>query len=110
MIEERYFALGMQKRKTNTQGFTLQSFLLKDHLVTTWGRRDDRVFTSQQLAIPTLADGFPDESFLDEHGHFGRDKKWRQGATETKGAVAKPLTSGTNIACSTARIEAPLDS
>ena len=93
LVEERYFALGMQKRKTNTQGFTLQSFLLKDHLITTWGRRDDRVFTSQQLAVPTLADGFPDESFLDEQGHFGRDKKWRQGATETKGAVAKPFRS-----------------
>jgi hypothetical protein len=92
-VEERYFALGAQKRKTNTQGFTLQSFLLNDHLVTTWGRREDRVFTSQQLAIPNLADGFPDESFLDEHGHFGRDKKWREGKTETKGAVAKPFRS-----------------
>lgn len=93
IVEERYFALGAQKRKTNTQGFTLQSFLLNDHLVTTWGRREDRVFTSQQLPIPTLADGFPDESFLDDHHHFGRDKKWRAGRTETKGAVARPFRS-----------------
>jgi hypothetical protein len=93
VVEERYFALGAQKRKTNTQGFTLQSFLLKDHLVTTYGQRDDRVFTSQQLPIPNLADGFPDESLLDDHGHFGRDKKWRSGKTETKGAVLKPFRS-----------------
>ncbi len=92
-VEERYFALGAQKRKTNTQGFTLQSFLLKDHVVATYGKRDDRVFTSQQLAVPSLADGFPDESFLDEKGHFGRDKKWRDGATETRGLVARPFRS-----------------
>lgn len=92
-IEERYFALGMQKRKTNTQGFTLQSFLLNDHVVVTWGQREDRVFTSQQLAIPNLADGFPDESILDEKGHFGRDKKWRDGKTETTGIVARPFRS-----------------
>ncbi|MEO6243824.1 MAG: TonB-dependent receptor plug domain-containing protein [Opitutaceae bacterium] len=92
-IDERYFALNAQKRKTNTGGFTLQSFLLKEHLITTYGQRQDRVFTSQQLPIPNLADGFPDPSLLDEQDHFGRDKKWREGKTETKGAVAKPFRS-----------------
>ena len=92
-IEERYFALNGQKRKTNTRGFTLQSFLLNDHLVTTWGRREDRVFTSQQLPIPNGLDGFPDASFLDDHQHYGRDKKWREGQTETRGGVAKPFRS-----------------
>ena len=92
-VEERYFALSAQKRKTNTRGFTLQSYLLNDHIVTTWGRREDRIYTSQQLPIPNLADGFPDESFLDDQSHFGRDKKWRDGMTETRGIVAKPFRS-----------------
>ncbi len=92
-IEEKYFALNAQKRKTNTQGFTLQSYLLNEHIVTTVGQREDRVFTSQQLPIPNLADGFPNDSLLDNHHHFGRDKKWRSGKTETKGIVARPFRS-----------------
>ncbi len=92
-IEEKYFALSAQKRKTNTQGFTLQSHLLQDHIVTTYGQREDRVYTSQQLTIPTLEDGFLDESLLDDHSYFGRDKKWRDGKTETRGIVARPFRS-----------------
>lgn len=92
-IEERYFAISGQKRKTNTQGFTLQSFLLKDHIVTTFGQREDRVFTSQALGFPNLDDGFQDESLLDDQSLYGRDKKWRSGKTETKGVVVKPFRS-----------------
>lgn len=92
-INERYFAISGQKRKTNTQGFTLQSFVLSEQLVATWGRRDDRVYTSQQQGIPNLADGFPDESLVMDHDYYGVNKKWRSGQTETRGLVARPFRS-----------------
>lgn len=92
-IAEKYFAVTGQKRKTNTSGANLQSFVLNDHLVTTFGWREDRVFTSQQQNIPFEAGGtgFFDESYVFDRGFYGRDKKWRSGKTEMKGAVLKPF-------------------
>lgn len=88
-IQEVYFAIGQQKKKIRTGGVGLQSFWLNDQVVTTVGRRKDRVYTEDNL--PTaLANGFIDEANLH---NFGVNKRWRRGETETKGVVVKPFRS-----------------
>jgi hypothetical protein len=86
-IREVYFALGTQKKKVRTMGGSVQSFFLNDQVVTTFGRRSDRVATSDNLATPTV-NGFIDETNL---WNFGRNKRWRFGDTNTAGVVVKPF-------------------
>lgn len=86
-VQEVYFALGTQKKKVRTQGGSLQSFLLDDRLVTTFGQRRDRVNTQDNLATPNV-NGYIDETNL---WNFGRNKRWRFGDTKTKGFVLKPF-------------------
>ena len=88
-IRELYFALGMQKKKVRTTGGSVQSFFFNDQVVTTFGRRSDRVATSDNLPLATV-DGFLDETNL---WNFGLNKRWRQGDTTTKGVVVKPFRS-----------------
>jgi outer membrane receptor protein involved in Fe transport len=91
VIDEVYFSQEAQKRKINTAGGSVQSFWLKDMLVTTFGEREDRVYTIRPLAIPMLPNGFFDEAKLDDLNNYGREKKWRRGETSTKGGVFRPF-------------------
>ena len=86
-IRELYFALGTQKKKVRTTGGSVQSYFLNDQIVTTFGRRSDRVATSDNLALDNV-NGFLDETNL---WNFGRNKRWREGDTTTKGVVVKPF-------------------
>jgi outer membrane receptor protein involved in Fe transport len=86
-LDEIYFALGNQKKKIRTAGVSLQSYLLNDQIIPTFGRRRDRVYTVDNFGT-TLTDGFFDETNL---YNFGPNKKWRAGETETKGVVVKPF-------------------
>src|SRR6185436_19002293 len=84
-IEEVYFALDTQKKKVRTMGGSIQSYFLNDQIVTTFGKRTDRVFTSANQPL-NLVNGLFDETNL---WNFGRNKRWRSGDTLTKGVVAK---------------------
>ena len=88
-IEEVYFALDSQKKKVRTFGGSIQSYFLNDQVVTTFGKRRDRVATSANLTIP-LVNNFFDETNL---WNFGRNKRWRFGDTLSKGVVVKPFRS-----------------
>jgi len=88
-IEEVYFALDTQKKKVRTEGGSVQSFFFNDQVVTTFGKRRDRVATSANLPL-TLRNGFFDEANL---WNFGRNKRWRAGDTNTEGVVVKPFRS-----------------
>jgi hypothetical protein len=86
-IDEVYFAIGQQKKKTRTAGATLQSYFLNDSIITTFGKRRDRVYTIDNFA-PQLVNGFYDTTNLN---NFGVNKRWRMGDTDTKGIVVKPF-------------------
>jgi hypothetical protein len=87
-IDERFFSQQQQqKKKVRTVGFTLQSYFLKDTVVTTFGKRHDRNYTVD--AFPTTLDnGFYDLTNLD---NYGPNKRWRFGDTEQKGVVVRPF-------------------
>jgi hypothetical protein len=86
-IEQIYFALGMQKRKIRTTGIAIQSFLLKDRVIPTFGWRKDRSYSEDNLPLVTT-NGLPDPTNL---WNFGANKKWRDGPTKTKGVVVTPF-------------------
>jgi hypothetical protein len=88
-IEEVYFALDTQKKKVRTFGGSIQSYFFNDQVVTTFGKRTDRVANSANLTVP-LVNNFFDETNL---WNFGRTKRWRFGDTLTKGVVVKPFRS-----------------
>jgi hypothetical protein len=76
-----------QKKKNRTIGGTLQSFFLRNTVVTTFGERRDKAYTIDALGTPVV-DGFLDETKL---LNFGQNKRWREGKTSTKGAVVRPF-------------------
>ncbi len=86
-IEEVYFALGQQKKKIRTAGASLQSFLLGDRIVTTFGQRKDRVSTRDNLPTNVV------NNYLNEANlyNFGGIPRYRAGETKTKGVVVKPF-------------------
>ncbi|HVS52024.1 MAG TPA: TonB-dependent receptor plug domain-containing protein [Opitutaceae bacterium] len=86
-IDEVYFAIGQQKKKTRTTGATIQSYFFNDALVTTFGKRRDKVYTSDNFPL-ALDDGFYDTTNL---YNFGLNKRWRMGDTDTEGFVLKPF-------------------
>jgi hypothetical protein len=87
-VDEIYFSLQQQqKKKVRTVGFTLQSYFLKDTVVTTFGKRHDRNYTSDAFA-PTLQGGFYDLTNLT---NYGANKRWRFGDTMQKGVVVRPF-------------------
>lgn len=88
-IREAFFsAQTVQKKKNRTVGGTIQSFFLRDSIVTTFGKRKDRVYTVDTLGTGPAVNGYTDEySVL----NFGRNKRWRDGDTDTKGVVVRPL-------------------
>jgi outer membrane receptor protein involved in Fe transport len=86
-LQERYFAIGQQKKKTRGSGATVQSYFFNDQIITTFGKRHDRVYTEDNLPT-TLVNGFYDETNL---WNFGTGKRWRSGDTDTKGVVVKPF-------------------
>ncbi|MBI5770591.1 MAG: hypothetical protein HZA93_22630 [Verrucomicrobia bacterium] len=86
-IQEVYFALGKQKKKIRTAGGSVQSFLLGDRVVTTFGQRKDRVSTRDNLATNAIY-GYLNEANLD---NFGGLPRYRSGETKTKGVVVKPF-------------------
>jgi hypothetical protein len=87
-IEEVYFALDTQKKKVRTEGGSIQSYFLNDQVITTIGRRSDRVATSANQVVPLVNNFMYDETNL---WNFGRNKRWRFGDTTTKGVVVKPF-------------------
>lgn len=78
-----------------TQGVALQSHLLKDHLVTTFGWRKDKVYTRQGVQPRLLADGYSHDVAWDEQWASG-DYSFSEGVTRTAGAVAK-ITRWLNV-------------
>jgi outer membrane receptor protein involved in Fe transport len=88
-IREAFFsAQTVQKKKNRTIGGTIQSFFLRDSIVTTFGKRKDRVYTIDRLGNEPVVNGYTDEwSTL----NFGANKRWRQGDTDTKGVVVRPF-------------------
>jgi hypothetical protein len=88
-IREAFFsAQTVQKKKNRTLGGTIQSFFLRDSIVTTFGKRRDKVYTIDRLGGEPVVNGFTDEwSTL----NFGTNKRWREGDTDTKGAVVRPF-------------------
>ncbi len=88
-LEEAFFsAQSIQKKKNRTMGGTLQSFFLRDSIVTTFGHRKDKAYTVDALSGGTVINGFLDDSNL---MNFGLNKRWREGKTSTKGVVVRPL-------------------
>jgi outer membrane receptor protein involved in Fe transport len=76
------------RREIRSRGLTLQSFLLDERLVTTFGWRNDknRSRTSSGATV-NPATGFIDYTPLNNWNAFTE----RQGSTKTKGAVLKPF-------------------
>jgi outer membrane receptor protein involved in Fe transport len=88
-IEETYYANGLQKQKIRTEGASLQSFLLKDKVVTTFGVRKDRNYYIDSLgAYLDNESGFLVQSPIYT---FGQNKKWTKGTTKQAGVVVKPF-------------------
>ena len=87
-IKEVYFALGMQKKKVRTVGGSLQSYLLGERIIPTFGQRRDRVYTEGNLGLPLDGSGLFDLTNL---YNFGGGKRWYWGETKTKGVVVKPF-------------------
>ena len=86
-IQEVYFALGQQKKKIRTIGGSVQSFFFNDQIVTTFGKRKDRVTTRDNLATNPVF-GYLNEANLNNFGGLPRN---RFGETLTKGVVVKPF-------------------
>ncbi len=86
-LDEVYFSQGLQKKKVRSAGLSIQSFLVDDRVIPTFGWRKDRVYTEDSFSLPTL-NGFADLTNL---RNFGLNKRWREGPTKTKGVVVKPL-------------------
>jgi hypothetical protein len=88
-IQEIYFALGMQKRKINTQGLVWQGFLWKDRIIPTLGWRHDRQYSIDGLARPID----PATALIDTSNlyNYGVNKRWTLGSTKQKGVVVKPF-------------------
>lgn len=88
-IREAFFsAQTVQKKKNRTRGGTIQSFFLRDSIVTTFGQRQDKVYTIRSLGEAPPVNGYTNEYTV---FNFGRDKRWREGKTDTKGAVVRPF-------------------
>lgn len=71
-----------------TQGVVLQSHLLANRLVTTFGWRKDQVFTKQGVQPRLLPDGMTHDVVWDEQWAEGGYKS-NEGVTRTAGAVLK---------------------
>ena len=88
-IREAFFsAQTVQKKKNRTFGGTIQSFFLRDSIVTTFGKRKDRVYTIDTLGTAPAIGGYTDEYTT---LNFGLNKRWREGDTDTKGVVVRPF-------------------
>ena len=73
-----------------TQGATLQSFLLRDRLVTTFGLREDRNYNRTGVTPVVQPDGITIDSAAINRWATG-DWAYNLGHTKTAGAVLKPL-------------------
>lgn len=88
-IREAFFsAQTVQKKKTGTLGYTLQSFFLRDSIVTAIGKRRDRVYTEDSLGTAPAVGGYTDEFTT---LNFGRNQRWRVGDTDTRGVIVRPF-------------------
>jgi len=83
---------GWDKDTITTQGAVIQSHLLKDRVVTTFGLRKDR--TSQQNPAGRLYTFGPDGVGVvgDTLHTLNPDKDYNEGTTRTSGLVVKPLS------------------
>lgn len=102
-IGTTYFSQNLQRVKTTTEGFVLQSFFWKDRIVTTWGRRKDTLRTRDNVT--------PEPASASDTKGLSKDLSWmndfsddpdlitnritnaRQnvGYTQNRGIVVKPL-------------------
>jgi outer membrane receptor protein involved in Fe transport len=71
------------------QGVVLQSYLLKDRLVATFGLRQDRQYIKNAIPIVLEPDGINLNRAT--FGQLGNDWTYGEGTTRTSGIVAKPL-------------------
>lgn len=86
-IAETYFSQGTQKQKIRTVGASLQSFLIKDRVIPTFGIRKDRNYyidsfgatIDNETGVFTTAPIYA----------FGQNKKWIYGTTKQAGVVVK---------------------
>lgn len=92
-VKEVYFSQGEQKKIVRTEGLSLQSFLVDDRIVPTFGVRKDRNYSIDSFG-PTLTNGFFNEDNL---VNFGVNKKYKGGTTRTKGIVVKPFRNWEGI-------------
>ncbi len=86
-----------------TGGLLLQSRFLQGRVITTFGRREDQIFTERTLhpnSVPDLYDAYGMQFNFDgdlygrswiQNAEGGRDWVVRKGKTETNGAVVKPF-------------------
>ena len=85
-------AAGRNTRQVlKTHGAVVQSFLLRDRLVTTFGLRKDRNYTTRGIQ-PVLQ---PDGVSVDPRSYYAwapEDWTYNEGPTATAGAVLKPLS------------------
>jgi outer membrane receptor protein involved in Fe transport len=54
-VAPAWFSQGKQQMETTTRGFILQNYLVKDRLITTWGKRRDTLRTRDSGAEPSWA-------------------------------------------------------
>lgn len=89
-IQETYFSQGMQKQKIRTMGASLQSFLLNDRIIPTFGIRKDRSYyiDSFGATIDNETGVFTTAPIYS----FGLNKKWITGVTKQAGVVVKPFS------------------
>lgn len=71
------------------KGVVLQSYLLRDRLVATFGLRQDRQYIKNAVPIVLQSDGI--NLNTDTFGQFGPNWTYGAGTTRTSGIVAKPL-------------------
>ena len=79
------------KQIIKTPGGVIQSHFLDGRLVTTFGLREDKVYSKNGYAIPNLVTGNTEHDFAtDNHWAVG-DYRFNSGQTKTMGAVARPF-------------------
>ena len=86
-IEEIYFALGNQKKKIRTMGLSVQSYVLDERVIPTFGWRRDRSYSEDNLGLPNTNGTFD----ITNLRNFGLNKKWNSGPTKTQGVVVIPF-------------------
>ncbi len=82
---------GNLKQIIKTSGAVLQSFFLDTKVITTFGLREDKVYSKNGLAPVLLTNGNTQQDFANDNHWAAGDYRFNSGKTKTAGVVARPF-------------------